>query len=95
MPTVQPLPVSPNDAIQTTPPMTSSMEEKIIDKGDSAKIIENQLRKGKFLKFNFQNFLTYTTITILKSIVKSTLTQTYLPAAALACLPAGYSICPV
>jgi hypothetical protein len=94
MPTVQPLPVSPTDVIQT-PPMTSSMEEKIIDKGDSAKIIENQLRNGRFLKFNFQNFLTYTTITILKSIVTSTLTQTYVPVAELACLPAGYSICPV
>lgn len=52
-------------------------------------------RKGRFLKFNFQSFLTYTTVTILKSIITSTVTQTYLPAAALACLPAGYSICPV
>jgi hypothetical protein len=77
--------------------MASSMEEKIIDNGVSAQImLENQLRRGAFFfNLKFQSFLTYTTITILKSIVKSTLTQTYVPVAALACLPVGYSICPV
>ncbi|EFX82528.1 hypothetical protein DAPPUDRAFT_240731 [Daphnia pulex] len=103
-PTVEP--VLPPDSIPNPwIEMTSSKEEEIIAgqqhmMGQPWPIVvpENnqQLpRKGRFLKFNFQSFLTYTTVTILKSIITSTVTQTYLPAAALACLPAGYSICPV
>jgi hypothetical protein len=92
MPTVEPM--LPRDSIPTwSVEMTSSKEEENND--ESSQIIGKQLRKGRFLKFNFQSFLTYTTITILKSIITSTLTQTYVPAAALACLPAGYSICPI
>jgi hypothetical protein len=102
-PTVEP--ALPRDSI-TNPSieMTSSKEEEIIAgqhmMSQPGQIvvpenIQQLLRKGRFLKFNFQSFLTYTTITILKSITTSTITQTYIPVAVLDCLPAGYSVCPL
>lgn len=95
MPTVEPL--LPRDSIPTSSvEMTSSKEEEVPDDNDElSSQLGKQLRRGRFLKFNFQSFLTYTTITILKSITTSTITQTYIPADDLACLPAGYSICPL
>lgn len=91
--------ILPHDLIQTPPvEMASSKEETLHNNDESNSLVTymaKQQREEKAFKFNIQNFLTYTTVTILGSIVTSTLTQTFVPAAALACLPAGYVLCPL
>ncbi|XP_032783828.2 LOW QUALITY PROTEIN: uncharacterized protein LOC116921583 [Daphnia magna] len=99
-PTLEPfLSILPHDLIQTPPvEMASSKEETLHNNDESNSLVTymaKQQREEKAFKFNIQNFLTYTTVTILGSIVTSTLTQTFVPAAALACLPAGYVLCPL
>ncbi|KAI9558847.1 hypothetical protein GHT06_015636 [Daphnia sinensis] len=97
-PTMAPSSILPHDVIQTTPVEMISSKDETVHNDESNSIVTymaKHQREGKAFKFNIQNFLTYTTVTILGSIVTSTLTQTFVPAAALACLPAGYVLCPL
>ncbi|KZS17520.1 Uncharacterized protein APZ42_016409 [Daphnia magna] len=97
-PTMEPLSILPRDLLQTpSVEMTSSKEEAVKNDESNSLVtyMAKQQREGKAFKFNIQNFLTYTTVTILGSIVTSTLTQTLVPVEPLACLPPGYVLCPL
>ncbi|KAI9558845.1 hypothetical protein GHT06_015634 [Daphnia sinensis] len=89
-PTVQPLPAVPNDAIQTPSIEMISSKEEEVNSDQFAAQLEKQERKAKFL--HWKNYFTSTTTTSWV-VVSSTLTQTFVPAVALACLPPGFLVC--
>ncbi|KZS17522.1 Uncharacterized protein APZ42_016412 [Daphnia magna] len=89
-PTAQPLPAVPNDSIQTPSIEMISSKEEDVNTDQFVAQLEKQERKAKFL--HWKNYFTSTTTTSWV-VVSSTLTQTFVPAVALACLPPGFLVC--